>query len=60
MRARGTCGLPPGRGTSFEVCGPLRLGDTRDIKDCYRLLAALRVLVSWMSLDFREWVESIV
>ncbi len=47
-------------GTSFEVCGPLRLGDTRDIKDCYRLLAALRVLVSWMSLDFREWVESIV
>ncbi|KAI3322308.1 hypothetical protein HD806DRAFT_501668 [Xylariaceae sp. AK1471] len=44
----------------FEVCGPLDIGSTKNMEECYRLLAALRVLVSWMSLDFREWVEGIV
>ncbi|KAI0813665.1 hypothetical protein GGR55DRAFT_687343 [Xylaria sp. FL0064] len=47
-------------GTDFEVCGPLDIGSTKNMEECYRLLAALRVLVSWMSLDFREWVEGIV
>ncbi|KAI1121445.1 hypothetical protein F5Y10DRAFT_256320 [Nemania abortiva] len=46
--------------TDFEVCGPLNIGSTLSIEDCYRLLAALRVLVSWMSTDFRKWVESAV
>ncbi|KAJ8131075.1 hypothetical protein O1611_g2557 [Lasiodiplodia mahajangana] len=46
--------------TDFEVCGPLEIGRTRNTEECYRLLAALRVLVDWMSSDFREWVEGIV
>jgi hypothetical protein len=46
--------------TDFEVCGPLDIGSTKNMEYSYRLLAALRVLVSWMSSDFREWIESIV
>ncbi|KAF2970784.1 hypothetical protein GQX73_g2845 [Xylaria multiplex] len=46
--------------TDLEVCGPLDIGSTRNMEECYRLLAALRVLVSWMSSDFREWVEGVV
>ncbi|KAI8630075.1 hypothetical protein F5Y19DRAFT_464328 [Xylariaceae sp. FL1651] len=48
------------RETDFEVCGPLDIGSTKNMEECYRLLAALRALVSWMSLDFREWIEGIV
>ncbi|KAI0537854.1 hypothetical protein GGR58DRAFT_470108 [Xylaria digitata] len=46
--------------TDFEVCGPLDIGSTKNMEECYRLLAALRALVSWVSLDFREWVEGVV
>ncbi|KAI0407392.1 hypothetical protein F4802DRAFT_553545 [Xylaria palmicola] len=44
----------------FEVSGPLDIGSTKNMEECYRLLAALRALVSWVALDFREWVEGIV
>ncbi|KAI0872240.1 hypothetical protein GGS24DRAFT_468232 [Hypoxylon argillaceum] len=44
----------------IEVAGPVRLGSTENVEACYRLLAGLRVLVNWMSSDFREWVEGIV
>ncbi|KAI1127452.1 hypothetical protein F5Y10DRAFT_278130 [Nemania abortiva] len=42
----------------YNICGPMDMGDTKTVKNAYRLLAGLRDLVNWMATDFHAWVDS--
>ncbi|KAI0407331.1 hypothetical protein F4802DRAFT_555051 [Xylaria palmicola] len=42
----------------YDICGPIDMGNTKSLKDAYRLLAGLRDLTEWMATEFRAWVES--
>jgi len=42
---------------SIEIAGPNHLGNTGNISNCYKLLAALRVLCDWAETDFLEWYK---
>ncbi|TLS20276.1 uncharacterized protein PpBr36_11442 [Pyricularia pennisetigena] len=35
--------------------GPIDLGNTRSLKEIYKLLASLRVLVRWVDVQLRDW-----
>ncbi|TGJ80086.1 hypothetical protein E0Z10_g8676 [Xylaria hypoxylon] len=41
----------------YDICGPIEMGNTKSLKDAYRLLAGLRDLTQWMATEFRVWVE---
>ncbi|KAF2248905.1 hypothetical protein BU26DRAFT_604862 [Trematosphaeria pertusa] len=43
-------------GEGATTIGPVDIGHTDDIEDCYALLAILRALVHWMDTTFRRWI----
>lgn len=47
-------------GEGFGIVGPMIIGGTVELDTSYRLLAVLPMLVDWMGLEFKEWVEKCV
>ncbi|KAI1757180.1 hypothetical protein F4782DRAFT_217684 [Xylaria castorea] len=43
--------------SQYEVCGPVKIGDTYELESAYRLLAVLRISAHWMATGFLEWVD---
>lgn len=41
----------------INVCGPVDIGSTSNLRRSYRLLAVLRLLAGWVAGEFRGWVE---
>ncbi|KAI1172029.1 hypothetical protein F4777DRAFT_582314 [Nemania sp. FL0916] len=48
------------RGEYFDVCGPMPIGGTGELRELYKLRACLGCLGDWMTTDFRRWVENCV
>ncbi|TLS21184.1 uncharacterized protein PpBr36_10654, partial [Pyricularia pennisetigena] len=42
-------------GDNYQMYGPIDLGNTRSLKEIYKLLASLRVLVRWVDVQLRDW-----
>ncbi|KAI1331785.1 hypothetical protein F5Y16DRAFT_422217 [Xylariaceae sp. FL0255] len=46
--------------SAYDICGPLTIGDTRTLTNAYSLLAVLRDIANWFSIDFATWAKACV
>lgn len=42
-------------GDNYQMYGPPDLGNTRSLKEIYKLFASLRVLIRWVDVQLRDW-----
>lgn len=40
---------------NYQMYEPVDLGNTRSLKEIYKLLASLRVLIRWVDVQLRDW-----
>ncbi|KAM0199655.1 hypothetical protein ACHAQI_012007 [Fusarium lateritium] len=47
------------RGNRIEIMGPLTIGDTTTLFGTYTIVAVLRKIGDWITMEYRDWLEKI-